>query len=217
MTCECKLSGHEPRLVVLTGGPGAGKTAVLETIRRNFCEHVVVLPEAASIVFGGGFPRGSTLSMRCAAQRAIFHIQRQLERAVVDAREAAVVLCDRGTLDGLAYWPLVEETLWADVHSSAAEELARYAAVIHLRTPPLERGYDHTNPLRIESATEAAAVDARIYDAWARHPRRHVVESDAEFLKKLAHAVELVREEVPPCCRSHRIAEVDSVAVPPRS
>jgi predicted ATPase len=43
-----------PKLVVLTGGPGAGKTALLEVVRRHFCEHVVVLPEAASIVFGGG-------------------------------------------------------------------------------------------------------------------------------------------------------------------
>jgi len=39
-------------LVVLTGGPGAGKTAFLEIARRNFCEHIAVLPEAASIVFG---------------------------------------------------------------------------------------------------------------------------------------------------------------------
>ena len=40
--------------MVLTGGPGAGKTAVLEVVRRTFCEHVTVLPEAASILFMGG-------------------------------------------------------------------------------------------------------------------------------------------------------------------
>ncbi len=45
------------RRVVLTGGPGAGKTAALEVIRRLYAPHVQVLPEAASIVFGGGFPR----------------------------------------------------------------------------------------------------------------------------------------------------------------
>lgn len=44
--CPCK-EPHERRRVVLTGGPGAGKTAVLELIRRSFCEHVKVLPEAA--------------------------------------------------------------------------------------------------------------------------------------------------------------------------
>lgn len=38
---------HKRRRVVLTGGPGAGKTATLELIRQSFCEHVHVLPEAA--------------------------------------------------------------------------------------------------------------------------------------------------------------------------
>jgi adenylate kinase len=37
---------HERRRVVLTGGPGAGKTALLELIRQSFCSHVKVLPEA---------------------------------------------------------------------------------------------------------------------------------------------------------------------------
>jgi predicted ATPase len=32
--CEC-AAVHERRRVVLTGGPGAGKTAVLELIRRH--------------------------------------------------------------------------------------------------------------------------------------------------------------------------------------
>ncbi|MBL0889768.1 MAG: hypothetical protein IBJ19_04065 [Gemmatimonadaceae bacterium] len=38
--------------MVLTGGPGAGKSAVLELARLFFCDHVRRLPEAAGIVFG---------------------------------------------------------------------------------------------------------------------------------------------------------------------
>ena len=37
---------------MLTGGPGAGKTATLEMIKDAFCDHVKVVPEAASVVFG---------------------------------------------------------------------------------------------------------------------------------------------------------------------
>ena len=47
MSCECKTIDHEPHLVVLTGGPGAGKTAVLEIVRRYFCAQVQIVPEAA--------------------------------------------------------------------------------------------------------------------------------------------------------------------------
>jgi predicted ATPase len=111
VACECS-DVHDRRRVVLTGGPGAGKTAVLELIRQSFCSHVKVLPEAASVVFGGGFPREDDDACRRAAQRAIFHIQRELE-IVGDNHNPAVVLCDRGTIDGLAYWPGPIEDFWS--------------------------------------------------------------------------------------------------------
>ena len=210
MSCECKSTDHAPRLVVLTGGPGAGKTAVLEIVKRNFCEHVQVLPEAASIVFGGGFPREVSLAWRRAAQRAIYRVQRELERGALEAGGAAVVLCDRGTVDGVAYWPPDDASFWPDVGSSLESELARYSAVIHLRTPTADGGYGRANPLRIETAREAAAVDERIGAAWARHPRCAIVANAPDFLTKVANAVALIREQVPPCCRKHRIPEVDT-------
>src|SRR5512137_1882715 len=100
--CDCR-DHHVPHRVVLTGGPGAGKTAVLELIRLFFCEHVKTLPEAASIVFAGQFPRSARPPLRQAAQRAIYHVQRELE-SVADADDSAVVICDRGTIDCAAYW-----------------------------------------------------------------------------------------------------------------
>jgi predicted ATPase len=91
--CDCR-DRHVPRRVVLTGGPGAGKTTVLELIRLFFCEHVKTLPEAAGIVFGGRFPRSDRPPLRQAAQRAIYYIQRELE-SVAETENTAVVLCDR--------------------------------------------------------------------------------------------------------------------------
>lgn len=199
--CRCPLSEHVLRQVALTGGPGAGKTAILELARRNFCRHVTVLPEAAGIVYGGGFPRGTSMEGRKAAQRAIFHVQRELEALVRGERTAAVALCDRGTIDGLAYWPGDVHTWSEELHTSRERELARYAAVIHLRTPPENAGYNHDNPLRIESARQAAEIDERIIEAWSGHPRRFFVESTPEFLSKAARTIELIRQEVPSCCQ----------------
>ena len=193
---------------MLTGGPGAGKTATLEMIKQSFCEHVRVLPEAASIVFGGGFPRSATPDVRKAAQRAIFHVQRELEAAAL-GENAAIALCDRGTIDGLAYWPGPED-MWESVGTSRDVELGRYHTVIHLRTPAQAGGYDHSNRLRIETASEAAQLDARIANAWQEHPRRVIVESTPDFLAKAARVIELIRAALPPCCQSHqmRAAEV---------
>lgn len=201
--CSC-TEAHARKCIVLTGGPGAGKTAVLELIRQSFCEHVVVLPEAASLLFNGGFPRRTELSARRAAQRAIYHVQTELERCAGESESPAIVLCDRGTLDGAAYWPGPGE-LWLEVASRREVELARYSAVIHMRTPPEAIGYDWSNPARTESALEAAAIDARIASAWEGHPRRFFVESTVDFLSKALRAVELLRMELPPCCRKHLI------------
>jgi len=68
--CGCR-ERHEARRIVLTGGPGAGKTAVLALVKQSLCQHLRVLPEAAGILFGGGFPRSDGLDARRAAQRAI--------------------------------------------------------------------------------------------------------------------------------------------------
>jgi predicted ATPase len=193
---------------VLTGGPGAGKTAVLEVVRRAFCQHIAVLPEAATVLFSGGFPRHDTEAGQRAAQRAIFEVQRSMETMSREEGRVAMALCDRGTLDGLAYWPGGIDAACAALGINREKELERYQAVVHLRTPSLERGYDHSNPVRRESPSEAAALDARILAAWQGHPRRIVVDSEEEFLPKLARAIEAIRDEVPPCCRAHRIAEL---------
>jgi len=204
--CGCDFV-HRPRRVVLTGGPGAGKTAVLEVLRRAMCKHVHVLPEAAGIVFGGGFPRGTTPALRRPAQRAIYHVQRELEATTVDVN-AAIVVCDRGTVDSLAYWPGPGE-LWSEVGTTSGDELARYDAVIHLRTPPRGGGYNHDNPLRIETAAEAAAIDERIVAAWARHPHRFEVPATLAFVAKVARTLALVHRELPACCREHTSVRFD--------
>jgi len=198
---------------VLTGGPGAGKTAVLELVRQHFCEHVEVLKEAAGIVFGGGFPRGPGLEHRRSAQRAIFHVQRALE-AIASAGAAAVVVCDRGTIDGMAYWPGPGE-MWPEVGTSLEHEIGRYEAVIHLRVPPVAAWYNTQNPLRVETAAEAAGIDQRIFEAWRAHPRRFVVEATPEFLDKARRVLDILRAELPDCCRTPARARPDSPDGPP--
>ena len=83
------------------------------------------------------------------------------------------------------------------------EQLKRYDAVIHLRTPQADEGYNHENPLRTESAAAAAEIDARLLRAWERHPRRFIIDPSKNFLEKAARALEVLRAEMPECCRQH--------------
>lgn len=202
--CGC-TNDHVPRRVVVTGGPGAGKTAALELVRRAFCPHVRIVPEAAGILFTGGFPRGGGPEHSRAAQRAIYHVQQELEWIALEERPA-LILCDRGTVDGAAYWP-GPESFWVALGTTAEKEWARYDAVIHMRTPNRGNGYDHANPLRLESAPEAHRIDERIAEAWRGHPRRIEIPSFPRFLDKAALVLERVRNEIPACCRAGEKAE----------
>jgi predicted ATPase len=206
MSAKCQNCGalHDPKLVVLTGGPGAGKTAVLELVKKYLCSHVAILPEAASIIYGGGFVRRDTLPARKAGQRAILHVQRELERLTIEEGNCGVILCDRGTLDGLAYWPEDASSFLQDLGIDWAKELNRYYAVIHLRTPPANE-YNHHNPVRTETACEAVGVDRRIETAWNGHPRRSYVDSSTDFFEKAQEAIRLIRAFLPECCKAHLI------------
>lgn len=201
--CSCKAKHHETQLVVLTGGPGAGKTAVLELVRKVLCEHVAILPEAASILFGGGFWRLDSLTAQMAAQRAIFHVQNEMERMVLDEKKWSIGLCDRGSLDGLAYWPGKEDGYFDVLKTSRESEFQKYKAVIHLRTPSLARGYNYQNPIRVESAEVAAQIDEKIYQVWKNHPNYSEIESADDFISKVQKAATRIQTYVPDCCREH--------------
>lgn len=184
-------SGHS-KLVVLTGGPGAGKTTVLEMVKHMFMDRVLVLHEAASMIYNGGFIRRSTPQATRAAQRAIYHIQREQERILEEEGLAKVGLCDRGTLDGLAYWPGTPEEFFKDLGTTEEAELARYAMVIHMRTPSMEHGYNNDNPARIEAPDEAAKLDQKMIEIWKNHPHHFIVDSRQDFLHKAEEVVEIV-------------------------
>jgi hypothetical protein len=181
--------------LVITGGPGAGKTASLEMARRILCDHVGFASESASIVFGGGFPREQGLHAERAAQRAIFYVQRELESLFDDRAGLDLVVCDRGTVDCAAYWPGDEAGFYGTLGTTREAELDRYAAVVHLRPPVDGDGYVRKG-LRIESAAEAARIDARIEQCWRGHPRRVFVDHSHDFVAKVRRVIGLIEAEL---------------------
>lgn len=185
------------KFIVLTGGPGAGKTAVMGAARQIFSRNIAILPESASIVYSGGFPRFNTPTSIKAAQRAIARVQEELELFALEEGQAQIALCDRGIVDGAAYWPEGFGCFYDAIGMNKESVFTRYSTVIHLRTPTVALGYNHDNPMRIETPEQAAKIDLRIERAWEGHPKRYIVPATETFTEKLDHVTALIRAELP--------------------
>ena len=172
--------------VVLTGGPGGGKTTAADLFRREIGEKVVVVPESASVLFAGGLPRVSEPHAQCAAQSAIYHLQRSLELIQSSLYPERILLCDRGTVDGAVYWPEERGDFFEKMGTTFEEELGRYDAVIFFESAAVgDMSIETGNPARIESNEEAVILDRKLRQLWSEHPNFTFVPHNPSFFKKI--------------------------------
>lgn len=181
--------------VAVTGGPSGGKTTLIETLKKEFGSQITVVPEAASILYGGGFPRRKSVLGRMATQRAIYYTQRELELIAIGESTNTLLVFDRGSLDSIAYWPNSEEDFYKNILSNKKDELKRYDWVIHLDTATSEN-YDLSNPIRTETHTEALLLNEKIKMAWNGHQRRITIPSDGDFLAKITKSIQVIKSIV---------------------
>ena len=196
MDTATESSNHRCR-IVLTGGPGGGKTTAADMFRREIGQEIVVVPEAATMMFSGGFPRYEETHAVVAVQKAIFHVQRNLEDVQAAKYPERVLLCDRGTVDGAAYWPGESASFFEAMGTSLEAELARYDGVIFFESAAVGgMGIEGGNRARLESLAEAAKLDAGLRSIWGQHPRFEVVHHNPSFLKKIALGLSIMEEMV---------------------
>lgn len=199
--------------IVLTGGPGGGKTTAADLFRREIGDRVTLVPEAATLLFSGGFPRSGSPGAAVATQQAIFHVQRNLEDLHTAQYPGRMLLCDRGTVDGAAYWPDEAGDFFTMQQTTLDAELARYDAVLFFETAAagslsLEGG----NPWRNESKAEALALDNRLRVLWQQHPRFVFVPHNASFFKKITSGLAALENIVAGLCGAGSRAATDHSA-----
>lgn len=182
--------------IVLTGGPSAGKTTLLELIHKQFAPSVGVAPEAASILFRGGFPRPVTAEDYIHTQRSIYGLQKELELQAFEKVSGAAVFCDRGSLDGAAYWQGSLREFCFAMGTTIERELSRYTAVLHLQTAPENAGYS-LNDVRTETYSEALALDRRVGEIWSSHPNYIFIANGGSFIEKLNRAMHALAPYLP--------------------
>ena len=166
----------ERAMIVLTGGPGGGKTTLIEELAHDpaWRGRFLALPEAIfSLGRVGISPREQLF------QRLMVETQRALEEALartLDPDDPRFILCHRGTLDPLAYWldrGWAEEEFYSFTRTRREDHYRRYKAVIHLVTAADGAAAHYArwpDAHRPETIDHAVRLDRLLQEAWSGHP-----------------------------------------------
>ena len=163
--------------LILTGGPCAGKTSIIEALKPIYSDQVHFVPEAATDLAENGYPMPGpdmqwSQEWQNKFQVEILERQIELEAEATDSKKSLAVL-DRSRLDGLAYLGLgvkLEEVYPSELHGSfegirrqVHMRPYRYDQVIHLETLAAAAGYESaTNLARFEDPKDAVYRDYRL-------------------------------------------------------
>ena len=217
--CPPPLSGGEAlrsakrvTRVVLTGGPCAGKTTGIATVRdRLEKEGFIVLsaPEASTLLFNAGAGvafHHATDEVVYRFQLGLLKLQVQLERELTSIALAcgkpAVVLCDRGAMDGQAF---CTEEMWARILRQCGwttESLRDegYDMVVHLVTAAdgAEACYTtENNTARTETPEQARQQDRLLRELWGGHAHHVVIRNEStDFDAKMDAAADAILSRV---------------------
>lgn len=179
--------------IVLTGGPGAGKTVISRQIVADDPKRFVLVPEAATQVYDALQTRWDWLDLdgRKSVQRQIYRLQLDQEATAAREHPDKTLILDRGTIDGAAYWPDGPDAYWNDLGTSFELELARYDRVICLQTCATLGLYDGdaSNPRRFEDSPAAIENDRLLLRLWSRHPNLVQVDACVNLNEKIARVM----------------------------
>ncbi|MDG0815154.1 AAA family ATPase [Bdellovibrio svalbardensis] len=176
--------------IVITGGPGGGKTTALDLFQRELRTEVKIIPEAATTLFSRGLNRERTPERMKLLQCSIYKMQINLEDIYHNLYSDRLLVCDRGALDGLAYWPEDENSFFESIGSSLEKEIARYDAVIFFQTAAsVNEDIESNNPYRSEDSRAATLLDEKLKKVWEQHPNFHYIPTSSSFMLKIAHGL----------------------------
>lgn len=183
--------------IVITGGPGGGKTTALDLFSREFNSQSKVVPEAATLLFKNGINREVSTERIKIVQQAIFNLQITMENIFETLNQNVLLVCDRGTLDGLAYWPGAEEDFFKSINSTFDDELSRYDGVIFFETAAKKtHHFSSNNPYRIEGIERAIELDDKLKKVWSSHPQFTLISSTESFVDKITHGVNAIKKVI---------------------
>lgn len=147
----------------------------------------------------------TTGGMDVVIQHAVMDVQMSLEDTVEKVLRArgrpAVMMCDRGTMDGAAYMDRENWLKLLKSRGTTETEMRdnRYNAVFHMVSAAdgAENHYTLENNLaRTEDAAAARAMDRKTQKAWVGHSHLYVFDNSTDFEGKMERLIDVIAKLV---------------------
>ncbi len=195
--------------IVLTGGPGSGKTTVINNIIKIFSSlgvKVIVVPETATEIITSGIkPFGEDPVDMLAFQELVMKQQLNKEKVIDDAVKMYttkypdkdfLIIYDRGTIDNKSY---ITDEEFMDVlkkvtnKNNYSELLNKYDLVIGL-VGAKEFYTLENNSARSESPDYALKLGERTLKSWVGHPKLKIVGPKEHMEDKVNEVANYINE-----------------------
>ena len=177
--CICTLITERRKMttpikIVITGGPCAGKTSIIERLKVDFDGIASFVPESATILLEGGYPAPPEDSAKretwlSELQAVVGTLQLQLEAMVLRnavSADHSLIILDRSLGDLPAYHPRGYEAVMYQLKAHDTTTLRdRYHHILHLHPLANMRAelYGKVgNASRYETREQAVKIDRRI-------------------------------------------------------
>ena len=189
---------------MLTGGPGGGKSTAVPFVKKRLEARgftVLHVDEAATELIRAGVTRescGSQLAFQIKVIEKQLALEKEAQAAAKTAKKPAVILCDRGILDGRGYLDEAEFLSALGHHGfDRASASVRYDAVFFLRSPAVDRPEFYTtanNDARSETPEESAAIDRNTLLGWSGCGYFRETDNTTDFEQKKERLVKQILE-----------------------
>lgn len=192
------------RRIVLTGGPGSGKTSVLEKINQVYSSEgykVIIVPETATELMNNGitFKDGSISLVDF--QELVMRLQLAKEEVVdrtieLMSNDKVIVVYDRGTIDNTAYINKTEfEEILARLNNVECftDLMNKYDLVINLVGREDFYTTDN-NKARSESVNDALKLGDATLKCWLGHKTVKIVLPKDTMEEKISEVLNIINE-----------------------
>ena len=191
--------GGNVKMIVITGGPCAGKSTALSWIQNHFSQRgykVLFIGESATELISSGINM-KTCNDVMDFQTSIFKLQKEKEKIYYEMastiQDKVLIVCDRGLLDNKAFLSDMKfKYLLKKMGVNEIEVRDSYDAVFHLVSAAkgAEKFYTlENNSARTETIEEARIVDDKLISAWTGHPHYRIIDNSSDFEGKIKRLI----------------------------